>query len=1020
MERNIYRFIVRHSAKDQALLVLLSAAALPFLYLSFELPKQIINQAIGGSGFPKPILGVALEQIPYLLVLCAGFLGLVLINGAFKFFTSTYRYRVGDRLLRRLRYDLIERLLRFPVKEFRTQSSGQIVSMVTAETSPLGFFMSEALTVPTVAAGTLATIVLFIFLQDWMMGLAAIALYPVQLLIIPKIQQRVNDLQRRESLAVRGISDKVGHIISGAAEIHGHDTSQYELAQITKRLGGVFDLRVRIASSRYTVNVLNQFFSQLTPFFFLSIGGYLAIRGDISLGSLVAVLSAHKDMYAPWKDLIDYYQKAEDARVKYDQLREYFAPPTLMDRIVLSAEPSLRTESVGKLVASNVVVESDDGLKSVDGANLDLSLPVHAGFYGGTGAAREELARVLARQLRPRDGTLKIFDHDLTTLPDSVVGRRIALASSEVFLGAGSIRDTLLYPLRHRPIGHAAASDAEAERSGNSTFEPDAEWLDYAAAGCGSDDELRLRIAEILRRVDFEQDVYAFGLRRIVDARTSPELAERLLGARHLLRRKVVESGLSAAVESFDRTAYLANATVAENILFGTPVGDALALDRLGDNPYMREVIESSGLTAEFLERGRKLAVLMTEMFRSLKSGQEFFEQFSFIRAEELPEFDVIVRRADQLGVSALSDHDRAQLIRLPFKLVASQHAVGAIDADFQAAILRARELFAANLPPTLGNSVQFFDPTTYNGAASVHDNILFGKVVLSRKEQSEKLDQLVAEVLDELGLRLAILDLGLEYDIGIGGARLTAAQRQRLALARCLIKRPDILIFNDAMSALDVRAQDALFANLRRELRDRTLLLIDADSTRVKTLERAFELRNGKVVEHSAAVARESTPTTRTDEGSDDLSNTVGILAQIPLFAGMDRSQLKLLAFTSEPVAFEPEHVVFRQGAPGDNAYVILEGSAEVVLESASGETVVARLGRHQVFGEMALLTSSPRTTTIRAATALSMLAIRQDVFVRLVEENSQVSVGITRMLIERLAKTNADLNRARAESRG
>jgi CRP-like cAMP-binding protein len=133
-----------------------------------------------------------------------------------------------------------------------------------------------------------------------------------------------------------------------------------------------------------------------------------------------------------------------------------------------------------------------------------------------------------------------------------------------------------------------------------------------------------------------------------------------------------------------------------------------------------------------------------------------------------------------------------------------------------------------------------------------------------------------------------------------------------------------------------------------------------------------------------------------------------------------MDRSQLKLLAFTSEPVAFEPEHVVFRQGDPGDNAYVILEGSAEVVLESASGETVVARLGRHQVFGEMALLTSSPRTTTIRAATALSMLAIRQDVFVRLVEENSQVSVGITRMLIERLAKTNADLNRARAESRG
>ena len=133
-----------------------------------------------------------------------------------------------------------------------------------------------------------------------------------------------------------------------------------------------------------------------------------------------------------------------------------------------------------------------------------------------------------------------------------------------------------------------------------------------------------------------------------------------------------------------------------------------------------------------------------------------------------------------------------------------------------------------------------------------------------------------------------------------------------------------------------------------------------------------------------------------------------------------MDRAQLKLLAFTSEPVTFDAGHVVFRQGDTGDNAYVILEGDAEVVLENGGDGTVIARLGRYQVFGEMALLTSSPRSTTIRAGSSLSMLAIRQDVFVRLVEENAPIAVGITRMLIDRLAKTNADLNRARAASSG
>ena len=228
MESGIYQFILRHSRRDQVVLVLLSVAALPFLYYSFELPKLSVNEALSaGADFPKTWLGLDLERLPYLFTLCAIFLALVLINGAFKFFTSTYRYKVGDRLLRRLRYQLVERLLRFPVGDFRNQSSGQVVSMVAAETSPLGFFMSEAFTVPTVAAGTLFTILLFIFTQDWMMGMAAIALYPVQVYLVPKIQKRVNDLQRRESLAVRGVSDNVSQIISNAAEIHGHDTSQY-------------------------------------------------------------------------------------------------------------------------------------------------------------------------------------------------------------------------------------------------------------------------------------------------------------------------------------------------------------------------------------------------------------------------------------------------------------------------------------------------------------------------------------------------------------------------------------------------------------------------------------------------------------------------------------------------------------------------------------------------------------------------------------------------------------------------
>ncbi|MBM3515943.1 MAG: cyclic nucleotide-binding domain-containing protein [Alphaproteobacteria bacterium] len=814
--------------------------------------------------------------------------------------------------------------------------------------------------------------------------------------------------------------------MAGSPEIHGHDTSQYELAMVTRRLGGVFELRVQIATKRYLVNVLNQFFSQLTLFLFFSIGGYLAIMGDITIGSLVAVLAAYKDMYAPWKDLIDYYQKAEDARVKYDQLREYFAPPTLMDRARISGDAPCPNIATAPLIASNVVAEADEGVRAIDGANLILQLPIHAAVIGGSSASRDELARLLARQVLPRAGQIKIGDSDITSLPDSVIGRRIGFVGPETYLGSGSMFDALIYPLLHRPGAPTSAIGKfkelelrEAARTGNSELDLDADWIDYENAGCSSKSQLRLRIVEILRVVSLEEEVYEAGLRRTINPAVRASLGKKLLDARRLLRERVVQRNLTSAIETFDRALYIENASVAENILFGTPLSGALAIERLGENDYMRRVIAAAGLTEEFLEKGRRLAAVMTDIFRGLEAGHEFFERFSFIRADDLPVFEAILRRIEGGGLQQLAPGERSRLMELPFKLIASQHTVGLIDQAFKEKILAAREIFAKELPAELKSAVQFFDIDTYNAATTVIDNVLFGKGALSKASMTGALQEIVTEVVTELGLYVSIVELGLETDIGIGGAKLSASQRQRMAIARCLIKRPELLILCDALSLLDPAMQDRVFAAIRADMADRSLILLEAGGTRAASLPRVFMIEDGKVIEQTAgaAAAPRAAATADADEGHVGLGELVGIMAQIPLFAGIDRSKLKLLAFTSERVTYDQGQYVFRQGAPGDKAYVILDGKADVVLDTGAGETVVAHLNRHQVFGEMALLSSMPRTTSIRAAAPLTMLALSQDVFIRLVEENSNIAMGMTRILADRLAGTLRDLSRVSAQ---
>lgn len=1007
MESGIYGYILRHSRRDQITLILLSLAALPSLYYSFELPKLIVNEALSAtSGFPKQWWGLELERVSYLFTLCGIFLALVLINAAFKFFTSTYRYRVGDRLLRRLRYELVERLLRFPVGEFRNQSSGRVVSMVAAETSPLGFFMSEAFTVPTVAAGTLFTVLLFIFMQDWVMGFAALALYPVQIYLVPKIQQRVNDLQRRESLAIRGVSDNVSQIISNATEIHGHDTSQFELARVTRRLQTIFDLRVKIATSRYTVNVLNQFFSQLTPFFFLSIGGYLVIQGDITLGSLVAVLAAHKDMYSPWKDLIDYYQKAEDARVKYGQLRDYFTPPHLMDVELIAADPPPIRLSEAPLILFNVVVEGGDGLKPIDGVNLRLTLPTHAAFIGGTATTRAEIARLLLRQSRPSSGEVKLGVDSILDLPDSVIGLRLAYAGPDARLAGGALREVMTYPLLRRPVDKQPFLGAEeAALTGNSTLNPDADWLDYAAAGCRNREELDAWLLDVLRLTGLEVDVYDWGIRRTLHELSAAD-AVRILDARAVLLGRLRSSHLAEAVEPFDPVRFLEGSSLAENIIFGTVAKRAdhdtlLRLDR-----YLLDTLRTSDLVSPLARAGQTVATLMIEMFRNLDPADEFFQGFNLIEGDELAAYELLIRKVGNSNLDALDDDGKVQLVRLALKLVAMRHTLGVIDDTLRQGVLRARKKFRLQLPADLQAAVVFFEEDAVNPAGNLYDNLLFGKTLSARSETQSGIAAMVRETIETAGMLPFVLRLGLEFDVGLDGAFLSVSQRQRVALARCLIKRPDVLVLNDAFAAIEPHRQTPIITAVRDHIRGRSLLLIEGSEINATGMEHVFDVTNGRLQHRATAQGR---PAVGADQRFDavDLGGTAEVLSKVPLFAGIDRARLKLLAFTSERVTCASGDIVFRQGDAGDKAYVVLDGQVEVIVESPAGDTVVATIGRHQIFGEMALLASRPRTTTIRAGSPTQLLALRQDVFVRLVKEDAGIALGITRVLIDRLANT-------------
>ena len=142
-------------------------------------------------------------------------------------------------------------------------------------------------------------------------------------------------------------------------------------------------------------------------------------------------------------------------------------------------------------------------------------------------------------------------------------------------------------------------------------------------------------------------------------------------------------------------------------------------------------------------------------------------------------------------------------------------------------------------------------------------------------------------------------------------------------------------------------------------------------------------------------------------------------LLRRVPFFAEIEPAKLKLLAFMSERVGFDPGKLVVRQGDPADAAYLLIDGEAEVVAETPDGPVVLATLGANEIVGEIAILCNVPRTATVRAKGRLIALRISKDPFMRMVREFPTMAVSIMQELAHRLELTNYQLRTALSEIR-
>ncbi|WP_243312758.1 ABC transporter ATP-binding protein/permease [Fundidesulfovibrio agrisoli] len=809
-KRSLFSWVLTSNLKLQGLLLLVIVVTVSIRVLPLEMQKKIINEAIGG------------QKVQLLLLYCGYYLLAVVSGSALKFAINALQARIGQESLADMRKKLYAHILTLPINFFRTSSPGMIVSSLVTEVANAGDFVGQAIAVPVTNILTLLAFAGYLFYLNPLLAGLSMVLYPLALIFVPMMQRRSNDANRERVDTGRTMSTMIGETVSGIHEIHANASFRHE----NNRFGDITDkqyrIRLRWTLWKFAIKNSNNFFQSLGPFVLFLVGGWLAINGRFDLGALVAFLSANEKLYDPWKELMDFYQTWQDAKVSYNRVMEYFAEDC--EFTLEPAEPREPLSLKGRVEVKDLVMEAQGGIKLLKGVSVSVEPGQHMALVGFSGSGKSTLALCIAQIYRYSNGHALLGGHEIADMAKSDLAENMGFVPQHPFIFDGSIRQNLLYGVNSRMVDKGQ-DPAE--------FEP-------------SLDEL----IEITQQVGLFLDVLRFGLNTVFRKGKKEHLVQKIIAIREAYATQQSEE-LRGLVEFFDEGRYLLYASVAENLVFGNANDEAYLPENLPRNADFRDFLQDAGLMDVLLELGKALAMQTVDILKLVPGADaSFFEQTPVLQEEFEGDLQ-LAEHLDRTPISELSAEERDRLLTLALRFTPGRHALVPLTVELERKLLSGRALFMDRIAASAPEKVSFYRRDNYIHTQTILDNILFGRLKSESPKVLERVNKSIIRLLIAQDMLERIVELGLDFQVGTMGDRLSGGQRQKVALARAFLKDPPLLMLDEATAALDNASQTRIQNLLENRWKGRsTVIAVVHRLDTIKNYDIIAVMKAGQIVE--------------------------------------------------------------------------------------------------------------------------------------------------------------------------
>ena len=348
----------------------------------------------------------------------------------------------GERILADLRNTLFRHLQRLSLGYYERNRAGVVISRLTNDVEALDQLVTDGVTSLFQNSLMLAGSAVILFVLDWRLALATLA-------VIPLMAVATSVFRRRSTRAYRAVRERLGLVTATLAEdIAGMRVVQtFTREEANHRQFRSVNDRYR-DSNQQTV-VLNglyfpavDFLSATATAVVIGYGGWMALHGQVTVGTLFAFLLYLANFFEPVQQLSQLYNTFLSATAALDKIMDVMdEEPEIVDRPGAGELPRID----GRVTFEAVRFGYGTGPEILHGIDLDVPAGTTVALVGHTGAGKSTIAKLLARFYDPREGRIAIDGNDLRDVTQESLRRQLGIVPQEGFLFAGTVRENIAF-----------------------------------------------------------------------------------------------------------------------------------------------------------------------------------------------------------------------------------------------------------------------------------------------------------------------------------------------------------------------------------------------------------------------------------------------------------------------------------------------------------------------------------------------------------------------------------------------